>query len=123
MWYPDKSDEHYYHASRWITLFWGVFCIATAMFASQLGSLIEAVNVLGSLFYGTMLGIFVVAFYLKRIGAKALFYAAVVAEIGVIWVYYIDVVSFLWLNVIGCLLVVLFALILETLTTKATEKA
>ena len=123
MWYPDKSDEHYYHASRWITLFWGVFCIATAMFASQLGSLIEAVNVLGSLFYGTMLGIFVVAFYLKRIGAKAVFYAAVVAEIGVIWVYYIDVVSFLWLNVIGCLLVVLFALILETLTTKETEKA
>src|SRR5690606_7955939 len=84
LWVKDKSDHHYYAASRWITFFWGVFCIATAMFASKLGSLIEAVNILGSLFYGTMLGIFVVAFYMKRIGSKAVFYAAIIAEAGVI---------------------------------------
>ena len=123
MWYPDKSDEHYYHASRWITLFWGVFCIATAMFASQLGSLIEAVNVLGSLFYGTMLGIFVVAFYLKHINAKAVFYAAIIAETLVIWVYWADVVSFLWLNVIGCLLVMLFAQIIQLIAPHKTKAA
>jgi len=120
MWYPDKSDEHYYHASRWITLFWGVFCIATAMFASKLGSLIEAVNILGSLFYGTMLGIFVVAFYLKHIGAKAVFYAAIIAEALVIWVYWADVVSFLWLNVIGCLLVMLIAQLLQWMIPSKT---
>ncbi len=110
MWVTGKSDLHYYKASKWITLFWGLFCIATAMFASQLGSLIEAVNVLGSLFYGTMLGIFVVAFYLKRVGSKAVFYAALLAEAGVISIYIADIVSFLWLNVIGCLLVVIIAL-------------
>jgi solute:Na+ symporter, SSS family len=109
IWVIGKSDEHYYNASKWITLFWGLFCIATAMFASQLGSLIEAVNVLGSLFYGTMLGIFVVAFYMKRIGSAAVFYAAIIAEFCIISIYIADVVSFLWLNVIGCLLVVLIA--------------
>lgn len=114
-WYPHKDDVHYYRASKWITLFWGVFCIATAMFASQLGSLIEAVNVLGSLFYGTMLGIFVVAFYMKKIGAKAVFYAAVLAECGVIAVYISDIVSFLWLNVIGCLLVMFIAWLIQLL--------
>lgn len=111
LWITNQTDTHYYNASRWITLFWGIFCIATAMFASQLGSLIEAVNILGSLFYGTMLGIFVVAFYLKRIGSTAVFYAALLAEAGVIGVYVADIVSFLWLNVIGCLLVVVFALL------------
>lgn len=109
----NQTDSHYYNASKWITLFWGIFCIATAMFASQLGSLIEAVNILGSLFYGTMLGIFVVAFYFKRIGSTAVFYAALLAEAGVIAVYTADIVSFLWLNVIGCLLVVLVALSID----------
>lgn len=103
--HQQKSEEHYYKVSKWLTLFWGLFCIATAMFASQLGSLIEAVNVLGSLFYGTMLGIFVVAFYMKNINSNAVFYAAIIAECGVIAIYIADIVSFLWLNVIGCLLV------------------
>jgi Na+/proline symporter len=113
VWYPAKSDAHYYKVSKWVTLFWGLFCIATAMFASQLGSLIEAVNILGSLFYGTMLGIFVVAFYLKHIQARAVFYAAIVAEVAIILIYRADVISFLWLNVIGCLLVVIVAQLLQ----------
>jgi Na+/proline symporter len=118
VWFPHKSEIHYYNASKWLTLFWGVFCIATAMFASQLGSLIEAVNILGSLFYGTMLGIFVVAFYIKQIGAKAVFWAAIIAEVAVIAIYIADVVSFLWLNVIGCLLVVLFGYFIEKMRLK-----
>jgi len=109
LWVKDKSEIHYYKASRWFTFGWGVFAIATAMFASQLGSLIEAVNVLGSLFYGTILGIFLVAFYLKRIGAKAVFWGAIVTELIVIAIYCVDIISFLWLNVIGCLLVLIIA--------------
>lgn len=109
MWVRDKSEMHYFKASRWFTFGWGMFCIATAMFASQLGSLIEAVNVLGSLFYGTILGIFLVAFYMKKITGSSVFYAAIVTEVCVISIYIADVISFLWLNVIGCLLVMGFA--------------
>lgn len=109
MWVKNKSEEHYYKSSKWFTLGWGLFAIATAMFASQLGSLIEAVNVLGSLFYGTTLGIFLVAFYLKRIGGKAVFWGAIITQLAVIGIYLIDVISFLWLNVIGCLLVLVIA--------------
>lgn len=113
VWVKDQTDRHYYNASRWFTFGWGIFAIAVAMFASRLGSLIEAVNILGSLFYGTILGIFLVAFYIKRIGGKAVFWAAIVAELGIIWIYYIDVISFLWLNVIGCGLVLIIAAILQ----------
>jgi Na+/proline symporter len=121
IWVTKQSDTHYYRASKWITLFWGIFCIATAMFASQLGSLIEAVNILGSLFYGTMLGIFVVAFYMKQVEAVAVFYAAIVAELAVIIIYSADWVSFLWLNVIGCLLVMLIASVLQYIGKKTVS--
>ena len=117
----DKSELHYYKASKWFTFGWGIFSIAVAMFASQLGSLIEAVNVLGSLFYGTILGIFLVAFYMKRIGGQAVFYAAIVTEILVIGIYISDVISFLWLNVIGCLLVLIIARIIQWFVPKKTE--
>lgn len=123
VWVKDKSEEHYYNASRWFTLFWGVFSIAVAMFASRLGSLIEAVNILGSLFYGTILGIFLVAFYFKRIGGKATFWAAIIAELGIIWIYVSDVISFLWLNVIGCLLVLIIAGILNPFFKKKNAVA
>lgn len=109
MWVKNQTELHYYKASRWFTFGWGIFAIATAMFASKLGSLIEAVNVLGSLFYGTILGIFLVAFYLKRIGGKAVFWGAIVTELIVIAIYAADIISFLWLNVIGCLLVLIIA--------------
>ena len=100
------TDAHYLKVSRWCTVGWGLFCIVVAQFASKLGSLIEAVNILGSLFYGVILGIFLVAFYCKRIGATATFWAAVISEILVIVIYLSEIVSFLWLNAIGCLLVV-----------------
>lgn len=121
-WVKNESDTHYYKMSKWITLFWGIFCIATAMFASQLGSLIEAVNVLGSIFYGPMLGIFVVAFYLKKIGGKEVFYAALVSQATVIGVYWADVISFLWLNVIGCLVVVVVAQFLQLVNQKTSVR-
>ena len=89
------------------TLGWGIFCIAVAMFATKLGSLIEAVNILGSLFYGTILGIFLVAFYVKKVDGNTVFFAALLAEVAVVAVYWADVISFLWLNVIGAGVVVL----------------
>lgn len=111
---PRKRDElGYFHLSRWFTLFWGLFSIAFAMFATKLGSLIEAVNILGSLFYGTILGIFVVAFYLKRFGGEAVFWAAIVSEVLVVLIFIADVISFLWLNAIGCILVVLLTILFQ----------
>ncbi|MEI8280243.1 MAG: sodium:solute symporter [Bacteroidota bacterium] len=93
------------------TLAWGIFCIGVAMFATKLGSLIEAVNILGSLFYGTILGIFLVAFYVKRAGGNIVFASAIIAELCIIIIYNLNIVSFLWLNVIGALLVVGFCII------------
>lgn len=106
----ELSEAQQLRYGRLHTLFWGVFSIVVAMFATQMGSLIEAVNVLGSLFYGTILGIFLVAFYMKRIKGHAVFYAALVAEVLVVVVYLLDVISFLWLNVVGALLVIVISI-------------
>lgn len=112
-----------YKQSKWYTLAWGVFCIIVAQFANRMGSLIEAVNVLGSLFYGVILGIFLVAFYVKRIGGKAVFWAAIVSELGVITLFLLNQynvigLSFLWLNVAGALFVVVIASVLQMFTFK-----
>ncbi|XWW44630.1 sodium:solute symporter [Fibrella sp. USSR17] len=110
--------------SRWLTLGWGVFCIIVAQFANLIGgSMIEIVNVLGSLFYGVILGIFCVAFYLKSVGGRATFWAAVLAEAIVVGCYQFDLMAFLWLNVVGCLLVMLFALMLNRLLPDRTDMA
>lgn len=109
----DASGDKYLSASRLSTIAWGIFCIIIALYASRLGNLIEAVNILGSLFYGTILGIFVVAFYVKQVNGTAVFYAAVLAEAFIVFAWIVNLTAFLWLNVIGCLLVVLFSLIIQ----------
>ncbi len=109
----DEDGRNYVAASRWATVFWGIFCIAVAQYASRLGSMIEAVNILGSLFYGTILGIFLVAFYFKNIGSRAVFWGSIIGEVFVIASYVIDLTAFLWLNLIGCTLVILFAWLIE----------
>lgn len=101
--------------SRYYTLGWGIFSVVIANIAGQMGSLIEAVNILGSLFYGTILGIFVVAFYIKKINANSTFISALISEAIIIYIYIQDIVSFLWLNLIGCLLVVLISAIIQIL--------
>lgn len=103
----ETSQAQQLWLGRLHTLIWGIFCIAVAMFATRMGSLIEAVNILGSLFYGTILGIFLVAFYMKRAGGRLVFLAAIIAEAVVVGMYIADVVSFLWLNVVGAAVVVL----------------
>lgn len=112
-----------YHVSRWYTLLWGIFCILVAQFADRIGnSLIEAVNVLGSLFYGVILGIFLLAFYIKRVKGTATFLAALVVEAFIVVLFFneqlplfsfLPDISFLWLNAIGALGVVLIGLLLQ----------
>lgn len=109
----DASDEKYLSVSRWATVIWGIFCILMALYASEMGNLLEAVNILGSLFYGTILGIFIVAFYFKSIGGSATFYAAIITEVIVFSCWLMNLMAFLWLNVVGCILVVLIAMILQ----------
>ncbi|HKI78803.1 MAG TPA: sodium:solute symporter [Ignavibacteriaceae bacterium] len=109
----DGSEKHYLIVTKSATVFWGLLAILFAEFANQLGSLIEAVNILGSLFYGTILGIFLLAFYFKRIKATPTFLSAIIAEVVVILSFIFTDISFLWYNVIGCLLVILLAHILN----------
>lgn len=108
-----------YKASQWYTLGWGIFCIIIAMFAYNIGnSLIEAVNIIGSLFYGVILGIFLVAFWIKYIRGNAVFISALISEVLVIVIYQQDIISFLWLNVIGAVLVVVIGLLMQALIKK-----
>ncbi len=117
-----SSDENDYRMSQWYTLAWGIFCIGVAMFANNIGnSLIEAVNILGSLFYGVILGIFLVAFWLKNIGGKAVFISAIVSEIIILLIYNADIVSFLWLNVIGAMLVIAIGLLVQFVLAAAKK--
>jgi SSS family transporter len=109
----DGSEKGYLMASRFCTIGWGIFTIIIALYANKLGNLLEAVNILGSLFYGTILGIFLVAFYVKRVGGKAVFWAAVISEILVVWIWKLDVIAFLWLNLIGCVLVIVIGSLLQ----------
>jgi Na+/proline symporter len=111
--------EREYRLSRWYTLLWGIFCVAMAQLAYNIGnSLIEAVNVLGSMFYGVILGVFLVAFYRRRTGGRAVFISAVVVEIGVIVLSVLGrkgvvPLGFLWLCVVGAAGVVLLSEVLQ----------
>jgi SSS family transporter len=120
-----ESGEDEYRLSKWYTLAWGIFCIVVAMFTYNIGnSLIEAVNVLGSLFYGVILGVFLVAFFIKKIkSGHVVFWAAILAELLVLIVFIMTKsgvfkMGFLWLNPIGAFGVILFSLILNKAMTK-----
>ncbi len=115
-----ENSHHDIWVSRLATVGWGVYAIFTSIFASRLGSLIEAVNILGSLFYGTILGIFLSAFYLKRVAASAVFISAILAEFVVIACFIFSGISFLWYNVIGCLLVLMISPVLTLLMGRYT---
>jgi len=118
-----ETELEDYKISQWYTLGWGIFSIIISMFAYNIGnSLIEAVNIIGSLFYGVILGVFLVAFWLKFVKSNAVFYAAIISEILVIVVYRMDVISFLWLNVIGALLVIVLASILQFLLQEKAQQ-
>tara|TARA_R110001592_G_scaffold181716_2_gene424564 strand:+ start:3583 stop:5298 length:1716 start_codon:yes stop_codon:yes gene_type:complete len=118
----NADETHYLKSSKWFTFLWGALAILFATTASLFENLIQAVNYLGSIFYGTILGIFVVAFYVKKIKGNAVFIAAILAELSVIVIDLLNryemapewlQLGYLWYNVIGCLLVVLFGYILQ----------
>ncbi len=118
-----KSDRHYLRASKLFTVMWGVIALIFALTADLFDNLIQAVNIIGSLFYGAILGIFLVAFFLKRIGGRAVFLAALLAEALVLLIYYLNTIgvisiAYLWLNLIGCTLVMFFALLLQPFVGK-----
>ena len=107
------TARHEVFVSRIATLAWTALAVAFAEYAGRLGSLIEAVNILGSLFYGTILGIFLTAFLLKRVGGTAVFIGALVAEASVIACFRYTKISFLWYNLVGCAVVMIVALALS----------
>lgn len=109
----DGTEQHYLFVSKLATVFWGCYAIAFALYANRLGSLIEAVNILGSLFYGTILGIFLIAFYLKKIGGTATFIAAIFAEIIIIACFFFTEIPYLWFNVIGCIVLIIAAYLIN----------
>ena len=116
-----KSDKHYVMATRYFTLLWGIIAILFACVGTLFENLIQLVNIVGSIFYGTVLGIFLVGFYIKYIKATALFYGAVISQLLIFYIYYLDVVSFLWLNFIGALLTVLLGWILQLILPQSGE--
>jgi solute:Na+ symporter, SSS family len=119
---PGAGERHYVLVSRLATVLWGAFAIAFAQQASRLGSLVEAVNILGSLFYGTILGIFLAGFYVRRVSSTAVFAAAIVAEALVVACFLFTDVSFLWYNVLGCLAVMLLALLFQPWVGRRTSE-
>ena len=110
---PKASDHHYVVATRWLTLAWGLVAIAVASFASLVENLIEAGNILGSVFYGSILGLFLVAFFLRNVRGSAVFFAAVIAQTLVLILFFTSNIGYLWYNLIGCGLVVLVAPLLQ----------
>ncbi len=106
---PNRSEAHYLRVSKLATFLWGLYAIGFALFANRLGSLIEAVNILGSLFYGTILGLFLLAFYFRRIGGHAAFISALFAEVLVLICFFFSDIPYLWYNVIASVLMVALA--------------
>jgi len=108
-----QNESHYLKVSKYFTVVWGVIVILFALYANNLGNLIQAINILGSLFYGTILGIFLSAFYFKGIRGNSIFSAAIVAQLLVFLCFIFTNISFLWFNVIGCVAVISLGYVLQ----------
>jgi len=111
-----KTDQHYVQASKWFTLGWGIIAITVASFANLFDNLIQLVNIIGSIFYGNVLGIFLLAFFIKYVKSNAVFIAALITQIIVIIGWFYDWMPYLWLNLFGCMLVMILAIILQVFT-------
>ncbi len=118
----EKSEKHYLNATKFFTLIWGVIAILFACVGTLFENLIQLVNIIGSIFYGTVLGIFLVGFYLKNVQSKAIFYSAVFSQIAIFIIYYFAIyiypsgeekLGYLWLNFIGAILTIVLSLVLQ----------
>ena len=110
----EYSEEHYVKMSKWFTLGWGILAILVACIADLFDNLIQLVNIIGSIFYGNVLGIFLLAFFIKYVKGNAVFVAAIITQLIIIAVWYIDWLPYLWLNALGCGLVMLLATLIQT---------
>ncbi len=110
---PGQTERHYVTASRWFTFLWGVIAIIVACTANLFDNLIQLVNIIGSIFYGNILGVFLLAFFVRFVKATATFWAAILTQVIIIVVWYIDLMPYLWLNVVGALLVMILAVIFQ----------
>jgi Na+/proline symporter len=108
------SQEHYVKVSKLFTLGWGIIAIIIACVANLFDNLIQLVNIIGSIFYGNVLGIFLLAFFFRFVKGNAVFIAAIITQLAVILVWYLDWMSYLWLNAFGCVLVIMLAMVLES---------
>jgi len=124
----NHSERYYLNATRWFTFGWGIIAIIFANFATLLDNLIQLVNIIGSIFYGNVLGIFLIAFFIKFIRGNAVFFAAILTQILVILVYYFAIyqydtgeekLGYMWLNFIGCALVIILAILFEIINRSA----
>ncbi|MDG2108354.1 MAG: sodium:solute symporter, partial [Flavobacteriaceae bacterium] len=120
--FGSKSDQHYVNVSKGFTLLWGLIAISFASIGNLFENLIQLVNIIGSIFYGTILGVFLIAIFIKSIKGKAVFWAAVISECTIIVLFSMDVVSFLWLNLIGTILTVMLGFILQKIFKEKTVK-
>lgn len=109
----NKSDKHYLRMSKTFTFMWGVLAILFASVANLFDNLIQLVNIIGSIFYGNVLGIFLLAFFFKFIRGNSVFIAAILTQITIVVIWWMDVIPYLWLNLLGCSLVILLAVLLQ----------
>jgi Na+/proline symporter len=118
----DASDHHYLTASRAATVFWGVYAVAFAQYGSSFGALIEAVNIIGSLFYGGLLGVFVLAFFFKSVRANGAFLGVLAGEAAIFAAFLFTKISFLWYNVIGCLVVIAVGVLVSQFSSREQQR-
>ncbi|MCA0931084.1 sodium:solute symporter [Lutimonas saemankumensis] len=111
-----RDDMYYVSVTKWFTLAWGVLAILVASVANLFDNLIQLVNIIGSIFYGNILGIFLIAFFIRFVRGNAVFTGALLTQLVVIWIYFMDVLPYLWLNLLGCVLVMLLAVIIQFVT-------
>tara|TARA_R100001369_G_scaffold66562_2_gene93720 strand:+ start:128 stop:1825 length:1698 start_codon:yes stop_codon:yes gene_type:complete len=119
---PGKDEKHYMHASKWFTLLWGIIAIGVASVANLFENLIELVNIIGSIFYGNVLGIFLLAFFIKFVHSRATFIAALITQGIIIYFWWIDLMPYLWLNLVGCALVMGIAVLLQVVMPWKNEE-
>ncbi len=110
---PELSDAQSVVANKWLIVIWGMIAITFACFGTLFENLIQFVNIVGSVFYGTILGIFLIAFYFKKIGTNAVFIGAIISEILILIIFKSDVIGYLWLNVIGCVLTIVISYLIQ----------
>ena len=108
-----RDEQHYVKASKWFTLLWGLIAISIACVAHLFDNLIQLVNIIGSIFYGNVLGVFLLAFFFKYVKSNAVFWAAIITQLIIIYLWYIDLMPYLWLNLIGCSIVIFISIIIQ----------